>query len=180
MKKEATSKIEIIWKFVREDMYINEFEAWLYQSKELESEIPAELYLEALSFNYKSHSEAELKALKSHLREWLESSFHYECPCITLKDYDDTYAICTSYNWEKYTFVLDHLEKSCKILLTKNKHMRMVVCLQCNTYWYLGNDLFRDGFIFKRLNATEIAKIQNHHEWPTDFDYRFDGNFQIL
>ncbi len=177
---DVTSKIENCWKFVREDKYINDFEAWLYKSNELEFELPPELYLEVLSFNYKIHNDAELKTLKSHLRKWLESSFHYECPCITLKDYDDTYNVLASYNVDEYTLVLDHLEKSCKTLCVKNKHMKMVVCLQCNTHWYVGNDLFRDGFIIKRLDATEIANIQNHHEWPTDFDFRFDGNFQII
>lgn len=179
MKKSVTSTIENIWKFVRGDTLLYEFEEWFYQTEELESQMPADLHFEVLSFNFKKHSDTELKAIKKQLREWLESTYQYQCPCIKLQDFDERFDIQASYNIKEYTLILNHLENSCQSICAKNDHMKMLLCLHCNTHWYIGNDLFRDGFLLKRLNTTEITNIQNLNQWPTDFDARFDKNFQI-
>jgi hypothetical protein len=75
MKKSISPVIANIWKFVRGDALPLEFEAWFYQTEELESQMPADLHFEVLSINFKNHTEVELKTLKDHLREWLESTY---------------------------------------------------------------------------------------------------------
>ena len=40
MKNKDTSNIETLWKFVREDKYLHDFEKVLYQANELEGVIP--------------------------------------------------------------------------------------------------------------------------------------------
>ena len=54
MKNESANRINF-YKFLSGELSLPEFEKWIYENKELESEIGGEVYTELISFNFSSH-----------------------------------------------------------------------------------------------------------------------------
>jgi hypothetical protein len=65
-----------LWRFVRGDLPVADFEAWLYRRQDLEQELGEALYMELISFNYQD--QGELFVLRSKLGAFLRPTLKCE------------------------------------------------------------------------------------------------------
>ncbi len=71
--KNIDSVIIQFYKFINEDMNNESFEKWIYDNKELEGIFQKDLYLDIISFNYKSHdSRTFIKSIVKKQFNWNE------------------------------------------------------------------------------------------------------------
>ena len=72
MKNESANRINF-YKFLSGELSLLEFEKWIYETKELESEIGGEVYTELISFNFSSHDTIPfIKKIVSSCFDWSE------------------------------------------------------------------------------------------------------------
>lgn len=162
----TTLAIEKLWQFVRGDTAVNDFETWLYQTPDLELEMPADLYFDALNFNYKG---SELKFIQDKLRTWLESSFTYNCSCLQFKNLDE-FIISSETHLAHKLLSCDYFAIKCQQIRARTPWLEIAKCLSCDTYWYVGIDTINDDFLINRLNACDVDNILLSDIWPSFFD----------
>ena len=80
----SKSVIEYIWKFIRGDILVSEFENWIYSNPTLEDIFGKPRYLEIISINYSS--EDKVFHLKEKPKAFLISSINPSCICLQLRN----------------------------------------------------------------------------------------------
>jgi hypothetical protein len=150
-----------LWRFVRGDLPVASFEAWLYAQKDLERDLGEELYMELLSFDYRDRRELVLlcEKLATFLRPALE------CECVTLPDMAMVPMGCEGVDERVFASVQRTANHgSEKWWLSLNR------CRVCGQDWMIAQEeRIYDDYFLRRLTAHEARAITDDARWPDDF-----------
>ena len=154
--------LENIWKFIRSDSAVDEFEEWVYSDITLENAFGKSLYLNIISTDYTS-KEAVFK-IKQLLKEFVSSSFIQKCHCFELSD----------------IAVIDMGEDSEKVFKTLSKvrekggdywWLSVCRCFVCNQIWLVAaEERQNDLYCLKRMDESTLSNIITNNQWPTIFN----------
>jgi hypothetical protein len=152
-----------LWRFVRGDGEVAEFERWIYAcSEQLESRLGEREALRVLAADYRS-SDA-VAGVKRLLREYAERVSTLECRCITLPD----------------VAVVDMFDEGERVLASIEQRQSRGEpfwwlwcgeCTRCGQWWLVGQEERQnDVFCLRRLNRDEVTGLLGSNVWPPDFD----------
>lgn len=150
-----------LWRFVRGDLSIPDFETWLYVQDNLESELGHDLYMEVISFDYRD--QRELFALRQKIANFLRPEL--KCECLTLTDMAVVPMGCGGQD-ERVFATVRQISKygSSKWWLDLEQ------CVVCDQYWMVAQEeRIYDDYFLKRLAAPEAQEILDTNTWPDDF-----------
>lgn len=161
--------INVMWAFARGDMSPLEFEKFIYERPDLEAEMPSDLYLNVLSFDYKTVEVGQTQTLRKNLAEWLKIRFPLPCPCYVwsnqktfiLSAGDEPFGDCLSPTY---------FENNYSSLKKRTPWQEAVRCQVCGTGWLVGVDTVDDDILLRRLSETQLNEILSHDKWPNYFD----------
>jgi len=153
--------LNTLWEFVRGDLAVPEFEAWLYSHDDVEAALGSTLYLEVISADYRSSY--EIFDVREKLRSILPAPL--DCLCITLPnlaiipmggDGLDRQFFATVREVQRYGRELWWLQ--------------LERCSACGQNWLVAQEeRIYDDYMLKRLNADEAGNIVDKDRWPDDF-----------
>jgi hypothetical protein len=152
-----------LWRFLRGDGAVAEFEQWIYaHSEELESRVGKQLALEILASNFRSRE--AVAGVKQLLRDYAERESQLDCRCITLPT----------------VAVIDMGEESEPVLATIEERrargepfwwLWCGECTRCGQWWLVAQEERQnDVFCLRRLADGESTALVGHNLWPPDFD----------
>jgi hypothetical protein len=154
--------VETLWRFLRGDMLVVEFEQWVYATKELEPFLGPGRYYGAIATIYSSTDEVgELRTmLLSRMRE-LEPA---RCMCLETAN----------------RAVLDIGSESEPFMRSMEERgnagqprwwLSCIRCRECGDTWLVGLDSrLNDVYCLKRLDKEDSARLLASGIWPADFD----------
>ncbi len=160
--KHIDSRIEHIWRFIRGDMKVQDFEQWVYSEYSLEKMLGKTLYFETISVNY-SDKDA-LQKIKELLSEYARQAAPLQCKCIRLSDM----AVVTT--GEESKAVFQHMEE-----VRKRGEpfwwLSLEHCRECNQWWLVASEEQQnDVYCLRRLDRQTADEILNKNSWPDCFD----------
>jgi hypothetical protein len=147
-----------LWRFVRGDIAILDFEQWVYVTPELEALLGQDRHLELISADYSS-SDAQ-RRLQKQICMWLDPSGESCCSCL---DWNDREKIPLDSGTSRLLDGFDALQK-------RNPWLKLVRCRRCGRCWYVAIDTIDDDYYFCRVSAQQAADAIEHDRWPPDFD----------
>ena len=155
------SRLNILWSFVRGDMAVTDFEAWLYAETDLEPLLGESLHFELISADFKDRNAVFLlqRKVESLLRPLLK------CECITLKD-ADMVPMGGDGDDERFFATVE----------TVRQHgggqwwLHLDRCRACGQHWMIASEeRIYDDYYLKRLDAGKAGQINEDGLWPDDF-----------
>ena len=152
-----------LWRFVRGDAEVAEFEQWIYaHNAELESRLGERVALQLLATDYRS-SEA-VAGIKALLREYVERVSDADCRCMTLPN----------------VAVVDMGDESERALASIEQRRSRAEpfwwlwcgeCTRCGQWWLVAQEERQnDVFCLRRLEDHEVTGLVESNVWPPDFD----------
>jgi len=156
------SRIRNIWRFIRGDMKVQDFEQWIYSENSLEKMLGKTLYLETLSANYSDKD--SLNKVKEVLLEYARQASPFQCKCIQLSD------IAVVATGEESKAVFQYMEE-----VTKRGEpfwwLSVENCRECNQWWLVASEERQnDVYCLRRLDRHTADEILNKNSWPDCFD----------
>ena len=155
--------IENIWKFVRGDVLILDFEKWIYSDPSVESVLGKDLYFDAISTNYSSIE--EVLHIKKNLMQFASSHSRLSCCCMQLSD----------------IAIVDMGEESHKYFINFKEvkkrgdpfwWLSVYQCQVCKQSWLVGQEERQnDVFCLYRIAPNVMEDIIGNSQWPTIFDH---------
>jgi hypothetical protein len=160
--KYIDSRIENIWRFIRGDMKVQEFEQWVYSENSLEKMLGKTLYFETISVNYSGKD--ALNKIKELLSEYARQAAPLQCKCIQLSD------IAVVATGEESKAVFQHIKEVAKrgepFWWLSLEH-----CRECNQWWLVASEeRHNDVYCLRRLDSQAADEILNKNSWPDCFD----------
>jgi len=156
------SNIENIWKFIRGDMLVSDFEEWVYTHPNLENLFGGKLYLEVVSTNFSSKD--VVFQLKETLRKFAISMSSISCMCSQLSD---VAVVDMGKDSEKVFVTLDEIRKRGDQYWWLSYYQ----CHECQQSWLVAQEERQnDVFILYRLDAILTEELLNKNHWPSIFD----------
>ena len=153
--------LNTVWHFVRGDMTVADFEAWLYAETGLESLLGEDLHFELISADFKDRNAVFL--LRQKLEAVLRPSL--ACECITVKN-TDMIQMGGDGRDKRFFATVD----------TVREHggdqwwLHLDRCDACGQNWLIATEeRIYDDYYLKRLDATEANHIIEDGLWPDDF-----------
>lgn len=153
--------LDILWKFVRGDLAVPEFETWLYSHEELEDVLGSTLHFELISANFRNLE--DVFSIQEKLRNSLRPPL--KCECLPLSDLAiipmggdglDTRFFATIKEIRPYGRDLWWLHLS--------------FCKVCGQNWMIAQEeRIYDDYMLKRLTVEEARQIVDNDKWPDDF-----------
>ena len=153
--------IETIWRFLRGDMPVLEFEQWVYGEKTLESTLGPDLYLELISASFKSKDSAY--QIKEMLRGFAEARDMSACRCIRVGRPG-----VIDMGHENGFF--DSLEQ---IAVRGDPYWWLLAyrCRHCGTTWLVAQEERQnDLYCVHALVPSEAKLLSEQGSWPNYFD----------
>jgi hypothetical protein len=152
-----------LWRFVRGDGEVADFERWIYaHSEQLESRLGEREALRVLAADYRS-SDA-VAGVKRLLRDYAERVSALECRCITLPD----------------VAVVDMGDQSERVLASIEQRQSRGEpfwwlwcgeCTRCGQWWLVAQEERQnDVYCLHRLSDDEVTGLVENNVWPPDFD----------
>ncbi|MBQ1543070.1 hypothetical protein C5708_07155 [Caulobacter sp. CCUG 60055] len=157
----SRTAVATLWRFARQDMFSDDFEAWLYAQEDLEEDLGEELYIELISFDYRNQS--ELFVIREKLAMALRPSL--KCECVTLPDL----AVVPMGFDGLDDRVFATLERVCDHG-PPQWWLHLFRCATCGQNWVVAQEerIF-DDYFFRRLQQSTADKIVAECSWPSDF-----------
>jgi hypothetical protein len=150
-----------LWRFVRGDLPVADFEVWLYGHQDLEQELGEALYVELISFNYQD--QGELFVLRSKLGAFLRPAL--KCECVTLADMATVAMGCDGLDKRVFATV-----RPCQDFGENRWWLSLNRCTACGQHWMVAQEeRIYDDYFMRRLNDVEAREILNSNRWPDDF-----------
>ena len=150
-----------LWRFVRGDMAVRDFEAWLYADESLELRFGKPLYLQLISADFRDAQ--AIRQVRSSLDTYARTQLPLACECITLAE---TSVIDMAHPGGR----LDHFER----LRDRGEPywwLQLERCTVCGTGWLVAQEERQnDVFLLHRLSENESQAILTAGRWPSDFD----------
>ncbi len=154
--------IENIWRFIRGDIRVQDFEQWVYSENSLEKMLGKTLYFEIISVHY-SDKDAVYK-IKQLLSEYACQESPFRCKCIQMSDVE----------------VVDMGEESDAVFQYFKEIKRrgepfwwlsLDHCRECNQWWLVASEQRQnDLYCLRKLNRQTADEILNKNSWPNYFD----------
>ena len=152
-----------VWRFVRGDTPVAEFEQWVYaNSAEVEVRLGRQASLHVFSANYQSSESAA--QVKEAFRAYALAAERLSCQCITLSDLS----------------VADMGRDGDSVLASIAQRrsrgepwwwLWCGECTSCGDWWLVGQEeRHNDVFCLRRLNDEEVRRLLEKDEWPSYFD----------
>lgn len=152
---------DVFWRFIRGDLPVSEFEAWLYAQQDLEGLLGASDYLKVISTDF-GDSEACVR-VREFLEEFTRRTWPSTCECQSVSDL----AVIDMGNTNG---VLDHFVE---VRRRGDPYwwLHLSKCSLCQTPWLVAQEERQnDVFVLRRLSANESEAIVLDHRWPPHFD----------
>lgn len=152
---------DTLWKFLRGDTPVGEFERWAYEEPSLETLIGPDVYLRMISTDFRSAD--QVGQLRTTLTAIARASFPLRCECLTLAN----------------TAVVDMGEHEQVFATLQENQVRgqpywwlsAYSCRVCGQAWLVAQEERQnDIFCMRRLEIAQVERLQLQNEWPTDFD----------
>jgi hypothetical protein len=152
---------DTIWRFLRGDTSVRDFERWVYETPVLESILGNDLYMRLLAANY-ADPDTVLR-LRSDLETAGRSGQRLLCECVTLSN----------------TAVVDMANPGSSMAHFENVAERgepywwlsAERCGVCGTGWLVAQEERQnDVFLLRRITQDQLTRIMEQQEWPNDFD----------
>jgi hypothetical protein len=160
--KYIDSRIENIWRFIRGDMKVQEFEQWVYFENSLEKMLGKTLYFETISVKY-SDKDA-LHKIKELLSEYARQATPLQCKCVQLLD------MAVVATGEESKAVFQYMEE-----VTRRGEpfwwLSLEHCRECHQWWLVASEeRHNDVYCLRRLDRQTADEILNENSWPDCFD----------
>jgi len=153
--------LNTLWEFVRGDLAVPEFEAWLYNHDDLEATLGGNLYLEAISANYRNSDEVFDIRQKLHAALPPPSG----CLCITLPNLAIVPMGGDGLD-ERFFATVAEVQPYGRDLWW----LHLSRCRVCGQNWMVAQEeRLYDDYMLKRLSAHEAGAIVDRDQWPSDF-----------
>jgi hypothetical protein len=150
-----------LWRFVRGDLAVADFEVWLYRHQSLEHELGAEFYNELISFDYRDRQ--ELFVLRKKLGAFLRPALM--CECVTLPDMAMVPMGVDGLDRRVFATVRPLQEFGSSKWWLSLRH-----CSVCGQKWLVAQEeRIYDDYFMRRLDEVEAQDILNGGLWPPDF-----------
>ena len=163
--------LNILWQFIRGDLSIKTFEAWVYKENNLENFLSKELYLVIIESNYKNMD--IVFELKSHLSNYLRNNYPSGCKCLEISD-NDVLDMGLKKTDEFFSYL-----KNIKDRGNGRWWLFLAECTKCNEAWLVAQEeRHNDIYCLKRLSENAKNDILNENKWPPDFD-KFESLLSI-
>lgn len=152
-----------VWRFVRGDTPVAEFEQWVYaNSAEVEVRLGRQSSLQVFSASYQS-SEA-VAQVKEMFRAYALATQALSCQCITLSD------LSVADMGPDGASVLESIAER----RSRGEPWWWLWCGECTScgdWWLVGQEERQnDVFCLRRLNDEEVRRLLEKDEWPSYFD----------
>jgi hypothetical protein len=152
--------LETIWRFLRGDLPVAEFEQWVYDEKTLEATLGPDLHLDLISASFRSKE--SIFQIKAMLREFAAKRDQSTCRCIRTGNSDVV-------DMGEHEELFNSLEE---IAVRGDPYWWLSAyrCRHCATTWLVAQEERQnDIFCFHRLSPSEAAMLSKG-SWPTYFD----------
>jgi hypothetical protein len=160
--KHTDSRVENIWRFIRGDMRVQDFEQWVYSENSLEKMLGKNLYFEIISVNY-SDKDA-LYEIKQHLSEYAQQESPFRCKCIQLSDVE---VVDMGEESEAVFQYMEEVKKRGEPFWW----LSVEHCRECNQWWLVASEQQQnDVYCLRRLDRQTANEILNKNSWPDYFD----------
>ncbi len=154
-------RLNILWSFVRGDMPVADFEAWLYAEAGLESLLGEALHFDLISADFRERNEVFLVQLR--LETVLRPSL--TCECITVKN-TDVIAMGGDGRDRRFFATVDVVCKHGG----EQWWLDLNQCKACGQHWMIASEeRMYDDYFVKRLDTNEAGQIIKDGFWPDDF-----------
>jgi len=160
--KHIDPRIKNIWRFIRGDMKIKDFERWLYSENSIEQVLGKDLYFEVISVNYSDNG--ALYRIRQLLSEYARQESPFRCKCFQLSD------ITVVDMGEESEAVFQYMEE-----VKKRGEpfwwLSLEHCRECNQWWLVASEERQnDLYCLRRLDMRTADEILNKNSWPDYFD----------
>ena len=173
---DAADDRERLWRVVRGDFPMLDFQNWLYEDPGAETFLGSGLYVAAISTNFTV--EDEVWTLREAFAAFLRSAAEYSCLCIRLRDLDvvdigsfdaPRPAFEGDRDWS-HEDVFRHLDEVARAG-DRRWWLSAVQCRECGQAWMVGTDSrHNDVFCLRRIDASTAVGIRTDATWPPEFD----------
>ena len=154
--------VRTLWRFVRGEMPVGDFEAWVYTTKELEAFLGPERYFQAISAVYSKESDVE--SLGAMVRSRLDELGPRPCECPTLRERS---TVPIGYGGEDFRRNVETLTRAGP----PRWWLECLRCKVCGQAWLSATDMrVNDAHFLVRLGEEAVARLLGKGEWPADFD----------
>lgn len=152
---------DVFWRFIRGDLPVSEFEAWLYEQRNLEGLLGPSDYLTVISADFRDFD--AVARVRDFLEQFTRRTWPTGCECPSLSDV----AVVDMANTRG---ALDHF-----VELSHRGDpywwLHLSECSLCRTPWLVAQEERQnDVFILRRLPPKEAEAIVLDHRWPPYFD----------
>lgn len=153
---------ENLWRFVRRDMAVSTFEAWVYAHEaDLQGELGPDLHFALLEMNYADRYQVE------EMRTRLEAILRMKlsCECLSLRD-KDVIPMGGEGRDERFLSTVDEVARHGGDVWW----LWLGRCRDCRQYWLIAQEeRIYDDFLITRYSATQGDEIAAQHTWPPVF-----------
>jgi hypothetical protein len=161
-ERHIDSRIKNIWRFVRGDLALKDFENWLYSDHSLEEMMGKSFYLEIISVNYTDKD--DLFKAKKRQTEYARQVTRLRCKCVELADTDIVNMGDESELFFKYVETIKRRGEPYWWLSVDK-------CRECGQWWLEGSEERQnDLYCLRRLDLQTAEEILSKNLWPDYFD----------
>jgi hypothetical protein len=156
--------LDLIWRFVRGDLSVAEFERRVYEDEELETALGADRYLALISTDFRDP--VAVRQARQALERYARSATPMACECVALAD-------TAVVDMADPGSALDHLRDEAR-RGEPYWWLHLSRCGACGTPWLVAQEERQnDVFILRRLTGEEARGIVAEGRWPAYLD-RYD------
>ncbi len=151
----------IIWKFVRGDLPVGDFEQFIYQTSQLRDYLGTDLYFKLIENDYRN-KDATFQ-LKQSLATHQRAEHPTECKCIELQDL----SVIDMGSHEKVFQTLY------EVAIRGQPYWWLYLsgCSKCGQKWLVAQEeRHNDIFCLQRIDLETAKRIIDQGIWPTTFD----------
>lgn len=145
--REYPDILDRFWRFARGDTNSADFESWLYSNRPLERILGEDIYLDAISVNFRDRK--KVADFRGHLFDNLPRPA--ECDCHGIRDYG---SIVIGHSTEEFEYVARKADSPAWIFT--------VICRICGTRWTVAEEgLIYDLWIVFRGEQADLAEANS-------------------
>jgi len=153
----------VMWKFVRGDTSVSDFEEWVYSESSLEELLGEDLYMKIISAN--NSDKSAIWDVRKLLREYLDKNSELLCKCVTLSD-STVLGMGSENADEAFETLVRRKERGMPFWW-----LLLYQCSKCQQWWLVGQEeRHNDDFCLQRLKPDIADKIMHNNDWPDTFD----------
>lgn len=157
---ENDADTEALWRFVRGDTSPRAFEQWVCTTPDLEGELGARLYMQAISAAY-DHPD-KVDAVRKEIESFLVTCRPAACACLEMRDL--------------HVVMMGDHERLFRTLVEVKRHgaplwwLGIERCTACGQHWLVAaEERQNDVYCLRRMSGDEAVRALAGGGWPADF-----------